>query len=625
MGVQGTELRMGAQESETGMTVIVDRDHPVRRPAPTALMLALVLALAVGALMPGSAWAQSAPAAPPAPTREELELDKGLNAPPKPSRLTVDGGFERGACALADPAMAGARVTFSSVTFTNLPGVPASELDSAWREFAGREVPVATLCEVRDRAATMLRRAGYLAAVQVPPQRIEKDGEVRLDVLAAKLVDVQVRGRPGNAERQIAAHLRQLTKRPYFNVHEAERQLLLLRGLPGFDVRMTLRPANAGPGEVIGDVVVRRRAAELVVGGQNLGARTTGREGAVAQLTLNDLTGLGDRTVLSVYNTLQTREQTVVQLSHDFAVGADGLRLGGKLVYGHARPDIANGRFSSESWIGQLDVSYPFVRRQQWSLLGNAGFELIDQRIAFGGTRINQDRLRVAFARVDFDAIDSGSLAGRGGFSIAEPRLHLGGSLELRQGVAVLGASRPCNPLSRCLAPNVAISNFAADPQGTVLRAEATAEFRPVPGITLALRPRAQYSAQQLLSFEQFTLGNYTVGRGYDPGALQGDSGVGTSAELRVGRLMPHGPDAIAIQPYVFVDAGWAWNNDGGRTRDPRRLVSAGGGVRARWGDHGDVNLLLAVPLQRLPGQTALDDVRVLFTFSSRLVPWKPQ
>ena len=587
----------------------------------------LVLALLLGAL-PGSALAQSAPApapAPAAPTREELELDKGLNAPPKPSRLSIEGGFERGACALADPSMAGVKVSFAKVTFTNLPGVPAAELDSAWAEFAGHEVPVATLCEVRDRAATMLRRAGFLAAVQVPPQRIEKDGEVRMDVLAAKLVDVQVRGHPGNAERLIAAHLRQLTKRPFFNINEAERQLLLLRGLPGFDVRMTLRPANAGPGEVIGDIVVRRRAAELVVGGQNLGSRATGREGAIAQLTLNDLTGLGDRTVLSVYNTLQTREQTVVQLSHDFAIGADGLRLGGKLVYGHARPAIANNKFSSTSWIGQVDLTYPFVRKQRWSLLGDAGLEVIDQRINFGGIRINEDRLRVAFARLDIDALDSASLAGRGGYSIAEPRLHFGGSIELRQGVAALGASRPCNPLSRCLSPHIPISNFAADPQGTVLRAEASVEYRPVPAITIALHPTAQYSGQQLLSFEQYTLGNYSVGRGYDPGALQGDSGVGSSLEVRVGRLMPHGPDKIAFQPYAFVDAAWAWNNAGGLTRDPRRLVSVGGGVRARWGDHGDVNLLLAVPLERLPGQTGLGDVRVLLTFSSRLVPWKTQ
>ena len=187
----------------------------------------------------------------------------------------------------------------------------------------------------------------------------------------------------------------------------------------------------------------------------------------------------------------------------------------------------------------------------------------------------------------------------------------------------MLGGSRPCNPLSRCLTPNVAITNFAADPQATVIRADASFEYRPVRSVTLLLRPQAQYSGQQLLSFEQFTLGNYTVGRGYDPGALQGDSGVGASFEVRVGRLMPKGPEAFAFQPFAFVDAGWTWNNDNGLTRDPRRLVSVGGGVRGRWGDHGDFSVALAAPLERLPGAKSLGDVRVLFTISSRLVPWK--
>src|SRR6185436_12846920 len=115
-----------------------------------------------------------------------------------------------GPCPLADPAFAETRVTFSSVEFAGLPGVPPSALEPAWREFAGREQPVAALCEVRDRAATILRGMGFLAAVQVPPQRIDANGTVHMDVLAAKLVEVQLRGDAGNSERLIAAHLAHL-------------------------------------------------------------------------------------------------------------------------------------------------------------------------------------------------------------------------------------------------------------------------------------------------------------------------------------------------------------------------------------------------------------------------------
>jgi hemolysin activation/secretion protein len=170
----------------------------------------------------------------------------------------------------------------------------------------------------------------------------------------------------------------------------------------------------------------------------------------------------------------------------------------------------------------------------------------------------------------------------------------------------------------------VPISNFAANPQGALVRAEARVELNPVRNVSFVLAPRAQYSASRLLSFEQYTLGNYTVGRGFDPGAGQGDSGLAMAAEVRLGRLRPDGADGFAVQPYAFLDAGWAWTNDNGVT-PVQRLVSAGGGARVRWGDHADLNVLLAVPLDRVAGASQLGAARLLVTFSTQLVPWTSQ
>ena len=46
-----------------------------------------------------------------------------------------------------------------------------------------------------------------------------------------------------------------------FNRYEAERYLLLASDLPGYTVRLTLRPAGGAPGDVIGDVTVQRTPA----------------------------------------------------------------------------------------------------------------------------------------------------------------------------------------------------------------------------------------------------------------------------------------------------------------------------------------------------------------------------
>lgn len=555
------------------------------------------------------------------PTREELRIGEAASPPPA-RRVTVDGDIERGPCPLADPAYAEVRVNFSRIDFANLSAVPPAALDPSWRDLAGRDLPIASLCDIRDRAATLLRQQGYLAAVQVPPQRIEAGGVVRMDVLIARLTEVQVRGDPGHGAGLIARHLAKLTRSRFLNIGEAERQLLLLGDIPGFDVRLTLRP-TATAGEVFGDVLVVRRPLEVIGGVQDMGSTAAGRFGIFAQATINDLTGMGDRTQLSVFNTVQPSEQTVVQLGHDLALGTDGWRLGGSLVYGHSKPSLAGAPITSRTLIGRIEASYPLIRRQVLTVKGTAGAEVIDQQVDFTGVGLSEDRLRVLFARVDLDLIDKASLGKRAGYSDSEPLWRLAATVEARQGLGGFGASRDCKPISDCFGPRPPISNFFADPGALVLRAEAVAEYRPLPGVTIVMAPRAQFSPSQLLGYEQFSLGNYTIGRGLDPGILQGDSGAGTSLELRFGKRSFRRSNRFSLLPYAFVDAAWVWANDEGLTGDPRRALTAGGGVRVPWGDRVESNFTVAVPLERAASQTRRGNVRLLFTIVARLAPWK--
>src|SRR5688572_22841932 len=91
---------------------------PPRRPARD---LSMMLALAALAL-PGAAAAQALPEP---PTRQDLTVGRETARTDR-STLTVEGDIERGPCPLAGPEFAETRVTFSTVEFTGLPGVPAS-------------------------------------------------------------------------------------------------------------------------------------------------------------------------------------------------------------------------------------------------------------------------------------------------------------------------------------------------------------------------------------------------------------------------------------------------------------------------------------------------------------------
>ena len=209
------------------------------------------------ALLSGIAWpivAQAQQTAP--PTREEIQrdqLDQRLRA--RGDAVSVEGAIERAPCPLANPQFANIRFTLREAQFSGLGPVDPAILRDSWATFAGQDMPVAAVCEIRDRAATALRRAGYLAAVQVPVQTIE-NGIVKFDVILARVSDVQVRGEAGPSAAALQKYIDKLTGQPVFNIDDAERYLLLARDIPGLDVRLTLQPAprdaGAQPGDVIG-------------------------------------------------------------------------------------------------------------------------------------------------------------------------------------------------------------------------------------------------------------------------------------------------------------------------------------------------------------------------------------
>jgi hemolysin activation/secretion protein len=412
-----------------------------------------------------------------------------------------------------------------------------------------------------------------------------------------------------------------------FNRFEAERYLLLARDLPGYDVRLTLRSAGAARGEVIGEVTVRRQPGSLVASVQNLGSRELGRWGGLVRGELYGLTGLGDRTTLAFFSTADFDEQHTLQAGHEFRIGGEGLTLGGMVTAAWADPDLDDPaiRVRAKTLLATFEAAYPLLRTQAATLRGGIGLDWIDQRVRFNGLPLSRDRLRVAFARLDFERSDQASFGTRPGYGPAEPRWRIGGRIELRQGLDLLGATEPCGPaFARCAAPGaVPPSRLEGDPGSTLLRFEALGEYRPVPKLTLALAVRAQFTGDPLLSFEQYSAGNYTIGRGYDPAALLADRGVGVQAEIRYGSLIAPAPRALAWQAFAFLDA--ARVSEAGRIptlAGGRNLASAGGGIRAALGDGARLEATFAVPLERIGLQTQRSDPRLLISFTTRLWPW---
>ena len=588
---------------------------------------AVAAALLALAALPAPALAQAQAAAVTPPNRSEL-VPPDQRPAHRATTLTVDGDFERAPCALDRADFADIRFTVKGAAFDGLARVPGLSLERAYDDYVGRELPVSVLCDIRAEANAILRSQGYLAAVEIPEQSLA-DGVPDFKVVFGRLTSLRVRGEAGASEQLVASYLEKLTAQDVFNTNHAERYLLLADDLPGLDVRLSLRPAAGGaPGDLVGEVAVLRQRGVVDLNIQNFGSRAIGRYGGVLRGELYDLTGMGDRTTLAVFSTLDFVEQQTVQIGHDFRVGSEGLRLGGQFTWSATEPatGLAGFGLDSETIFAGVFASYPLLRTRAHSLNVNGGFDFVDQDVTINAVALTRDRVRMAYVRLSGETIDRPSMLRADGYSAFEPKLRLRYGAEVRQGLDILGASPDCRPnLIACLVGGAAApSRIEADPTPLVLRLDAGLEYRPTPMWTLALSTQAQITGDALPAFEELAGGSFSIGRGYDPGAVLGDSGILNSFELRYGSMSPASVDGMAFQPYVFSDVAFVWNEDPSRrAANPDRLWSAGGGVRLAWGSGIQSDFVVAVPLERPDLAATRGDVRFLFSLTARLFPWR--
>jgi len=332
---------------------------------------------------------------------------------------------------------------------------------------------------------------------------------------------------------------------------------------------------------------------------------------------------MADRTSISANSTSDFEEQQVYQIGHDMALGGDGLRLAARLTYAITRPglDASIPPVNAHTLFANVEATYPLIRQQALTLRGAVGMDFVNQRILFAGAPLSRDRIRVAYLRFDADAID---LKGVGpGGSIG---WRANGTIELRKGLGILGASPNCLATPAVCADPAFVppSLTQGNPQATVLRGSANAEANVLRGLTLALAPRFQVSSAPLFGFEQMALGNFTVGRGFDPGAETGDAGVAVTVEARFRPFRLRQNDRLEIQPYVFSDNGWVWRRLS-PTPNPQSLHSLGAGLRMVWASKVRFDLSGAVPLSTLPGEAGRRDARILGTLAINLLPWRPR
>lgn len=527
-----------------------------KRQIPPGRRLASSLVAALLALA-APYYAQAAPPPPPPQQQSPQELNPAQRVPEteKPSgNRDLLSAPEPGPCPLANSNL---KFRLNDVTFKGAATVPAAELERTYSGLIGQDVPVSMLCEIRDRASTLLFNRGLFARVEIPAQRIS-EGHVEFDVIEAYIASVRVRGDDSGAQSKVEDYIEMLRGMRPFNIRVAQRYLFLASDVPGVSIAATLRPAGKGRGAIELVITVTRKPIGAIANVQNFGSQATGPFGSLVRLDANGFTPFGERSSLVAFQTFDIREQRVIEAIEEGRIGSDGLLAVASVSFGETHPGAAllPADFYGQSWVVDADLSYPVVRSRSENLTLTGGLELVEQKIDSLGQLLTKDNIRVL------------SLKAEGDISWRDLPLKLDGNIELRQGLPILGASPKGDPH---------LSRVQGDPDAFLVRGDlrmTSGLF--LEGVTLVEHVQGQYTGVPLLSYEEQSIGNLTIGRGYDPAALSGDRAVASATDLRWSPFPSNWP--VTGSGFGFFDAArvWSLESHGGVNKT---VKSVGGGL----------------------------------------------
>jgi len=533
----------------------------------------------------------AAPAAAPAPP------------PPSPS----------GNCPFAGQ---GLRITLSRVMVQGSTVLGAQEIDAAVANLIGHDSDLSVVCDARDRVAQLFADKGYrLTRVDLPPQRITS-GVLVLAATEGYVAKVDTAGlAPMGASANLARQFLEplATHRPT-RWADIERAVWLARDIPGAQIDLRLQASPDGPGAL--DLVAGAAAIQHVdvsAGLQNMGAPEFGEVTGFTRIDANSFTPFGERSSLLVSATT-TGGQKAVEDTESAFLGASGLRGDFDLAYSHT---LAGGAISAlgitgDSYNGKVGLDYPIVRGPALNLQVRGGFEYADERNSLGALQglgsaavLFHDELRIVTFEGDLHWAPDGVR-----------QLSVDASLEYRQGVIGLGSSRM---------GDADLSRADGDPGAGVVRSAQTVRWtfggRPSfgrdGGPWIELIAQGQWTDRSLLASEQFQVGNFTVGRGYDPGAASGDRALGAQVEAGWPASITVFSARSSIEPFVFYDAARVENV----TSYSSDIASVGGGVRADlpWALHLDATaadpLRAPLPYAKTPPARLLISLNRVFLF----------
>jgi hemolysin activation/secretion protein len=525
----------------------------VRRVAP------LLSAALVGSCL--ASWIQSASAA---PVNLPGAVQPGHDRPlPQPDTTpNFDFSVEAPYRSPVPRAVDEIRFTLSGIKVAGTSVFDPDHFRPLYEDLIGRGVSLADIFRVADGIEKEYRAAGYLLVrAYVPPQHV-KDGVFTIRVVEGFVESTSVQGADSSVRNQVKAYLAPILRERPLRLKTVERALLLSNDIPGVAATGVLRPSPSVPGASDLVVTLTQPPVAASLSSTNRGSHFSGIWSVTGNVAYNGIFGADslDATLTMAPHSLD--QQLSGQMRYRDAIGDSGLigTILGSVTHGAPGGSLGTAEIRTDSWAVGPRLTYPLIRSRADTVTLDGGFTVQDAKVAILGFGISHDQWRVADISLSYTS--NAFLAGT--FSSA---------FDVAQGLPIFGATPNHSP------------DLSLDGRTTFTKATALLRYTNnlAAPFSFAITGNGQYSFEPLITGEQILFGGTQIGRGYDPGAITGDSGAGGSFELRYDTKLPE----LAInnlQPYAFVDTAQVWNRprpaSAGIPLQDYSIVSTGLGVR---------------------------------------------
>jgi hemolysin activation/secretion protein len=451
-------------------------------------------------------------------------------------------------------------------------------LDAAFlKDFAAdldHPLTFARLADIRKAVVARYREAGLpLVDVYVPEQDVT-NGVVRIAVASYKLGRVSARGNRYFSDKVLTGEM-PLTPGGAIREADVASGIAMLNANPYRAVDVIYAPGEA---ENTTDVILQtedRFPMRVSAGYDNSGVRQLGRDRFFAGIDYGNLFGLDQQIAYQVTASndaltgnpdIEGRPNRPRFIAHALSYSAplpwqDRIELFG--VYAQSTPRLPDS-------YGQTGISAQMSFRYDWRLPVVSGWQ---QQAQFG-----------------YDFKRSNNDLEFGGFQVFNSNTHVHQFVFAYDINRNDGAGQTRANATLVLSPGhfdadneddaFESARHGAKPRYAYLQLSGQRDLALGGGFTAWGRAMLQWTPDTLLPSEELGLGGDSSVRGYEPYIVQGDRGWNIQTELRT-PAWNIGTSSVAVQPFLFVDAGHVWNKiDQPTEPNNGSLIGVGAGFR---------------------------------------------